>query len=232
MKIKSILVITAGILIAGYPIIQHTYTYYRQQALLREWEGQVKAQNNIIWNDTDDASEEAVESFLVLDDVFSQASGEEDEAPDELPQEKLDSVKKPQITTLGILDIEKINVHLPIVDGSTPDKLKVGAGKLNGTSSIGEIGNTAISAHRSHKYGLNFNRLDEVELDDSITITTRENVFTYEVFNIQIVEPDDTSVLKKSKTESILTLITCHPLYTASHRLIVQARLLEKTSPF
>lgn len=230
MKIKSILVITAGILIAGYPTIQHTCTYFRQQALLREWEDRVKAQNNILWNDTDDASEEAVESFLVLDNIFSQASGDEDEAPDELPQEKLNSVKKPQITTLGILDIEKINVHLPILDGSTPDKLKVGAGKLNGTSDIGEIGNTAISAHRSHKYGLNFNRLDEVELGDPITITTQQDVFTYEVFNIQIVEPDDISVLNKSQTDSILTLITCHPLYTASHRLIVQARLLEKVS--
>ena len=51
-------------------------------------------------------------------------------------------------------------------------------------------------------------------------------VYNYEVFNIFIVEPSDVSVLKKSKTESILTLITCHPLYTATHRLIVQAKLL------
>jgi len=130
---------------------------------------------------------------------------------------------------LGVIKIDKIDCTLPILDGTTPEILKIGAGKLTGTTDIGEIGNTAISAHRSHTYGRNFNRLNEVEEGDIVVISTSDADYTYEVFNIQVVEPSDVSLLKKSKTESILTLITCHPLYIASHRLIVQARLISTT---
>ena len=114
------------------------------------------------------------------------------------------------------------------MEGTTSSVLKVGVGKLIGTSDFGEVGNTALSAHRSHSYGQNFNRLNEIQEGDLITITTMDAVYNYEVYNILVVKPSDVSVLKKSKTESILTLITCHPLYTATDRLIVQAKLLPK----
>lgn len=232
MKIKSILIIMAGILIASYPAILHSYTLHRQETLLQEWDQMVKNQNQKVNSDSDSSSEpvssDAAESFLVLEDTFSQAqeNGKNDAYEHETPSQLSAKSKKTEINTLGVLYIDKIDLELPVMDGSTPDILRLGAGRLKGTSDIGEIGNTAISAHRSHKYGLNFNRLNEVEEGDRVRIDTINDSFTYEVFNIQVVEPGDTSVLKKSKTDSILTLITCHPLYIASHRLIVQARLL------
>ena len=49
----------------------------------------------------------------------------------------------------------------------------------------------------------------------------------YIVYEKLIVKPDDVSVIKGDKSDSILTLVTCTPIYIASHRLIIHARLEE-----
>lgn len=220
MKPKSIILIVTGILIASYPVVKDIYTSYLQKKILYMWETEKDSGRN----DASDAaaSDDEINSYIRLNEVFSELNDTESSEPEKENNGAIDG----EIVTLGVIKIDKINLKLPVMDGATPEILKIGAGKLTGTSNIGEIGNTAISAHRSHKYGRNFNRLNELEKGDIVTISTLEADYTYEVFNILVVEPDDVSVLKKSKTESILTLITCHPLYTASHRLIVQARLI------
>jgi len=226
-KIISILLIIIGILIASYPIVKDIYTGYMQEKLLKEWEKERAAQK-MDAHETEDvleASEDAINSYLDLDEAFSDLN-ETETAESSATEENAEKNNSKSFVTLGVLKIDKINLVLPVMDGATPEILKVGAGKLTGTTDIGKIGNTAISAHRSHKYGRNFNRLDELEEGDIVVISTLDADYTYEVFNIQVVEPNDVSLLKKSKSESILTLITCHPLYIASHRLIVQARLV------
>ena len=42
MKLKSIVLILAGILIAAYPLIKNTYAWHMQQTLLNEWEEEMK----------------------------------------------------------------------------------------------------------------------------------------------------------------------------------------------
>jgi len=226
-KIISILLIIIGILIASYPIVKDIYTGYMQEKLLKECEKERAAQKTDAHETEDvlEASEDAINSYLDLDEAFSDLN-ETETAESSATEENAEKNNSKSFVTLGVLKIDKINLVLPVMDGATPEILKVGAGKLTGTTDIGKIGNTAISAHRSHKYGRNFNRLDELEEGDIVVISTLDADYTYEVFNIQVVEPNDVSLLKKSKSESILTLITCHPLYIASHRLIVQARLV------
>ena len=242
MKLRSIVLILAGILIAAYPLIKNTYAWHMQQTLLNEWEEEMKNRsqtenvngdnmvvltntNNNNNNLSEEPSDDAVNSFLGLNELFSEI--ETDENENSSSSEPVKPTKQP-IETIGLIKIEKIKANLPIMEGTTSSVLKVGVGKLIGTSDFGEVGNTALSAHRSHSYGQNFNRLNEIQEGDLITITTMDAVYNYEVYNILVVKPSDVSVLKKSKTESILTLITCHPLYTATDRLIVQAKLLPK----
>lgn len=235
MKLKSILLIIVGILISSYPIIKSTYTRYKQQELLNQWEEEMnrRKQTETGGNNTDNSinssqnmdgiadepSDEAIEAYLYLGDSYSQMESDGNESDTSSPTNK-------PVETIGILKIEKIKANLPIMEGTSSSILKLGVGKLEGTSDFGEIGNTVLSAHRSHSYGQNFNRLNEITEGDIISITTMEAVYNYEVFSVFVVEPTDVSVLKKSKNESILTLITCHPLYTATHRLIVKARLM------
>lgn len=219
MKIKllPLILIIIGVLIIAYPIADRIYSRLIEQKLMREWEERMRNQQN---DDTGDESDE-VTSYLNLGEVFSQLSEEEQSG-------ETDEAPAKNFVTLGVLKIDKIKLSIPVLESSTPEVLKVGAGTLEGTSKIGVIGgNTGITAHRSYTYGKQFNRLNEMEEGDTFNITTQQAVYHYEVFNKIIVEPTDVSFLKKNREESITSLITCHPIYIASHRLIVQGRLYQ-----
>ena len=237
MKVFSIVLIVLGITIALIPLGQRVYTWYWQDRLLSEWEADFE---NIVDNEQDD---KVVDSYFSLGDVFdrliqqdeAQIVEEEDVGEEEEVEEIYsgDSVSREDEaksinddSILGILHIDSIDVKLPIMRGTTERVLQVGVGKLEGTTPIGEFGNTALSAHRGHSYGRLFNRLDEVLVGDFVKIQTRQDELIYEVYDVKIVEPDDLSVLNMNKNEKILTLITCHPLYTSTHRLIVHGRLV------
>lgn len=225
MKKIAGLLIATGILLFLYPLLDRAFSWYWQQRLIKEWE---------------DRPETAVD--LLEERLFPPASEfqPEEEAYVEggskasssnlpllnLPQNP--SALQQHFNTLGILEIKKIDLKLPILQGASKINLKIGAGLLEKTAEIGAFGNTVLTAHRSYTYGRFFNRLDEVEVGDEIFIATQENTYRYTVYNKVIVEPDDTSVTRESKGEKILTLVTCHPIHNATHRLVVQARMIEE----
>lgn len=98
----------------------------------------------------------------------------------------------------------------------------VAAGQISGTGNVGEMGsNTALAGHRRTF----FRNLDKLQPGDEITIETEQGPLYYEIYKMHIVEPTDLSVLNRSQKHSLLTLITCHPLYTSQQRLIVHAYL-------
>ena len=132
-------------------------------------------------------------------------------------------------TVLGIIRIKKIKVVAPIVEGVRSSNLKAAVGHIPGTAGLGKPGNCALAGHRSYTFGKFFNRLDELIIGDEISITTKKEDLNYEVYKILTVTPEDVSVLKGSKDDTIITLITCTPIYVASHRLIVQAKLVGRT---
>lgn len=126
---------------------------------------------------------------------------------------------------LGVIQIKKIKVNEPIVEGVSKSNLKVGIGHVPGTAAPGQAGNCALAGHRNYAFKKLFSRLDELKAGDEIKITTKKEDLTYKVTDTKVVTPDDVSVLKGSKDKSVITLITCTPKYVDSHRLIVTAEL-------
>lgn len=209
-KIANVLII-AGILVFFYPLLDRAFTWYWQQRIFHGWE-----------------------ESLVAGEGFPDKNGY---ALDGEPKGTIDDEETPDplfglnITPLGILEIEKIDLRLPVLNGASLANLKIGAGLLEDTAEIGAPGNTVLTAHRSYTYGRFFNRLDEIEAGDEIVIATQENTYRYVVYNKVIVEPEDTSVVRGNEEEKILTLVTCHPIHNATHRLIVQARIEQMDDP-
>lgn len=126
---------------------------------------------------------------------------------------------------MAVLSIPSISCKEVIREGSSKGTLAKALGHMEGTAFPGQIGNCAIAGHRNYNFGMYFNRLDEVELDDEITISTQTDTFTYKVTEIKVVEPEDLSVLEQGD-DTRVTLITCTPLYIATHRLIVIGELI------
>jgi len=128
---------------------------------------------------------------------------------------------------IGVIKVPKIDAEIPIYENASQENLKNGVCHISGTSLFGETGNISLAGHRSYTYGRMFNRLNEVNIGDQIIIEHDSNVLNYKVYEILTVEPKDVWVLETVENKKeIVTLITCTPLYVASHRLIVRAELV------
>jgi sortase A len=203
MKVLSYIIIVLGLSLTLYPPLKHFYESYQEKTLLKKWE--------------DKKQQQLERNFAEVNHVLTKPEKEN----------KTDQ-KISNGNVLGILIIKKINLKLPILEGGDQKTLSLGAGHLPETSSIGIIGNAAIAGHRNYTYGSKFNRLNELEVGDQITIEINNKVSTYRIFKKFTVLPTNISVLKPIHNQSIITLITCEPMINPTKRLIVQASL-EKT---
>ncbi len=125
---------------------------------------------------------------------------------------------------MGYITIDKINVQLPIYHGTDAGVLQIAAGHLEGTSLPvgGESTHCVISAHRGLPSALLFTDLDQMEVGDTFTITVLDQLLTYEVDQISIVEPDELEDLYIEEGKDYCTLMTCTPYGVNSHRLLVR----------
>ena len=124
---------------------------------------------------------------------------------------------------VAVLRIPKINIEVPVLEGTDDLTLNRGVGLIAGTARPGKEGNVAIAGHRD---GL-FRGLKDVSPGDTIELTTQERTDTYVIDGIEIVPPSDVSVLAP-RPRSSLTLVTCYPFYfvgSAPQRYIVQASI-------
>lgn len=230
-KIIPYVIIITGLLVVIYPIASNLYSSYWENQMLQEAEALLSS--NPSPEEESELSETLAYNFAQMNQALEE--GEEREASpspqrtspmNEGPTESdIDYTKQGDV--IGKIEIPSIDVQLPLLFGSDDQTLDRGAGQVIGTASPGEIGNTGIAGHRANRDGRFFYRLDELDIGDEIIIQTQQGTFVYTVYATKIVDPTDLSVLNRNQTHRIVTLITCHPRYTADYRLIVHGKLSE-----
>jgi sortase A len=122
---------------------------------------------------------------------------------------------------LAILRIPKINLEVPVFNDTDDLTLNRGVGRILGTAQVGQPGNLGIAGHRD---GF-FRGLKDVGQNDIIEVTRPGQTDLYVITQIQIVEPENVSVLAPTPAQT-LTLVTCYPFYfvgNAPQRYIVTA---------
>ena len=159
-----------------------------------------------------------------LSQLFAQGAGEEGSPAPSAELDPTPAKAKAIKGAIAILRIPKIELELPVLEGATKANMKVGAAHMSETSPFGEIGNAAIAAHRAFTKGRLFNRLNEVEVGDTLELERKGQAEEYRVYRVVRVLPTDLSVLEGNGKDRIITLITCDPMDTATHRIIVQAK--------
>lgn len=122
------------------------------------------------------------------------------------------------------IQIPTINVNLPIYHGTSEETLKKGVGHLENTSlPVGGNGTHAVlSAHRGLASAKLFTDLNKVKIGDKIIINVLNETLIYEVYDTEIVEPDNVDSLRAVQNQDILTLVTCTPYGINTHRLLVK----------
>ncbi len=154
----------------------------------------------------------------------SEIASAEAEVPAPAEQDKLQEMAIPQ-GIIGIMEIDKIDLVVTMAEGTDNKSITLSVGHFPNTAMPGQVGNFAVVGHRSYRYGAYFNRLDELQPGDTVRVKTVDGIFTYCVDGSSVVEPTDLSVLDPTDTPT-MTLVTCTPIRTATHRLIVKGHLM------
>jgi sortase A len=126
---------------------------------------------------------------------------------------------------IGRIQIPRIGASYIVVQGTETASLRKGPGHYPSTTMPGLPGTVAIAGHRT-TYLAPFRHVDQLKAGDRITLTLPYAKFTYTVEKTQIVKPTALWVTKNVDHDR-LVLSACHPLYSASHRIIVFARLVD-----
>ena len=132
---------------------------------------------------------------------------------------------------IGYIDIDKIQVKLPIYHGTDPSMLNHACGHIQGSSFpiAGKGTHAAISAHRGLPSAKLFSDLDKLKVGDYFTITVLRQTIFYQIDRIDIVEPEETGLLALDKEKDYCTLLTCTPYGINTKRLLVRGVRCEVT---
>lgn len=125
--------------------------------------------------------------------------------------------------TIGILEIPGINKELPIVEGTDENALKQGVGHYTSTVYPGQKDQILLSGHRDTV----FTGLDKLKNGDTIIVKMLHGTFTYTIVDTEIVDENDTTVIRSTAPEEMLTLSTCYPfryIGNAPQRYIIYAK--------
>ena len=130
---------------------------------------------------------------------------------------------------IGYLKIDRIGIELPIYHGTSDDVLNKGVGHLEGSSLPvgGENTHCVMSAHRGLPSSKLFTDLDRMEIGDTFQIVVLDQVLTYQVDFVKIIEPTDVSDLQIIEGGDYCTLFTCTPYGINTHRLLVRGIRIE-----
>lgn len=133
---------------------------------------------------------------------------------------------------IGYIEIPNINITLPVYHGTNDDVLQIAVGHLDWTSL--PVGGTSthcvLSGHRGLPSAKLFTNLDQVKEGDTFVIRVLDEVLTYEIDQIRIVEPAAVDDLMIENGKDYCTLVTCTPYGVNSHRLLVRGHRVENES--
>ncbi len=130
---------------------------------------------------------------------------------------------------MGYIEIPAINCSLPIYHGTGEAVLQVAVGHLEWSSLPvgGESTHCVVSGHRGLPSARLFTDLDKLAEGDVFMLRVLDEVLTYEVDQILIVEPDQVADLQIVEGQDYCTLVTCTPYGVNSHRLLVRGYRIE-----
>ena len=126
--------------------------------------------------------------------------------------------------TMARLEIERIDVDLPVLHGTGPEAMMNGVGHLEGTAfPIGGYGtHPVLMTHSGKRTATLFSRLHELDYGDRFVIYVLDRRLVYEVDRITVIWPFEIDYLRVVPGADMVTLITCTPIHINTHRLLVR----------
>ena len=212
------IIFLAGFLLLLYPLISNM-VHQRQQS------DAVASYDSAVSNRSEEEIQEILNQATEYNNMLFQSNGAIVDNMDTsiLSDESYNSLLNQANGIMGSIEIPKIDVDLPIYHGTEDDVLSVGVGHIQGTSLPvgGENTHCVLSGHRGLPGSSLFTRLDEMKEGDLFFLSVMGETLAYKVYDIQIVDPDNTEVLEITAGKDDVSLVTCTPYGLNTHRLVV-----------
>lgn len=223
-KILSMMVIIAGVVLLFYPFMSEYLFEHRIDSEINTYQKAVHEISSEIYEqmmmDAQAYNKKLTQSKVKLTDPFV----ETDETSGHMVYEELLNLDRTGI--MGYIEIPAISVYLPVFHGTSSVTLERGAGHLKGTSLPigGESTHSVLTGHTGMNKARLFTDLTELEAGDMFFVHVLGNTLAYEIYEIDIVLPEDISKLGIRQGEDIVTLVTCTPYSINTHRLLVHGK--------
>lgn len=181
---------------------------------------------------TSELSDEEYEAILESAHEYNEwlfESGHELSLSDDELEDYLAQLSVEGTDVMAYIVIDAIGVSLPIYHTTEDAVLQVGIGHLEGSSLPvgGESTHCVLTGHTGLASADLFTDLDELEIGDTFKIYVLDELLTYEVDQILVVSPGDTSELEIVEGEDYCTLVTCTPYGINNKRLLVRGHRIE-----
>ena len=219
-KVFFFLGFLVGFLILMYPTFSDLWNRWRNSLLTADYEQKVE-QIDIADKEkilADARAYNAQHTVNEVEDVF-------DNSEDYVLTHPYDTLLNPNHDeVMGSLEIPKIKVDLAIYHGTGETALAKGVGHVQGTSLPvgGENTHAVLAAHRGLANAELFTDLDQLETGDRFFLHIMGDTLAYEVDQINVVDPDDTSLIGIEEGQDLVTLLTCTPYGMNTQRLLVR----------
>ena len=216
----AVLMILTGVAVFSYPFVSSALANRNASVAVQEYNTSVSA----LQREEIDAIKEAAKAY---NDQLESVIGKNAQGEGVAQDSYIDLIQLGDV--LGYITIPKIDLNLPIYEGTGYDVLTHGIGHLSETSYPlgGESTHSALSGHRGLAEAELFTNLDKLVLGDRFYLHILDEVLAYQVDQVLVVEPEQVEALEIVEGEDLCTLVTCTPIGINSHRLLVRGTRVE-----
>ena len=210
------LMILSGIGVASYPVISNRVAQRHASTAIQNYVATVHRMDT---DQLDDAKEAARRYNQQLGSALDRDAAGEAEDTGTSYVDLIDVGE-----SLGYITIPKIDVNLPIYEGTSDDVLLKGVGHLEGSSYPlgGESTHSVLTGHRGLAEAVLFTDLDKLQEGDKFYLHIMDEVLAYQVDQVKVVLPEETDDLTIVQGQDYCTLVTCTPYAINTHRMLVR----------
>lgn len=219
--IFCVIIFITGLGIASYPFISNMVAQRHASQVVNDYETNVEEMDE----EKIDAMKEAAKKYN--EQLSNVVSVDDENENNEQGESYADLLNIGE--SLGYITIPKINVNLPIYNGTSQDVLSKGVGHMEQSSYPlgGESTHCVLTGHRGLPSAVLFTDLDKLEIGDEFYLHVLDEILAYKVDQIKVVEPNESGDLEIIDGKDYCTLVTCTPYAINSHRLLVRGERTE-----
>lgn len=219
--IFCVIIFITGLGIASYPFISNMVAQRHASQVVKDYETNVEEMDE----EKIDAMKETAKKYN--EQLSNVVSVDDENENNEQGESYADLLNIGE--ALGYITIPKIDVNLPIYNGTSQDVLSKGVGHMEQSSYPlgGESTHCVLTGHRGLPSAVLFTDLDKLEIGDEFYLHVLDEILAYKVDQIKVVEPNESGDLEIIDGKDYCTLVTCTPYAINSHRLLVRGERTE-----